>query len=157
MAKYVTRKIINRYQKVMQQVNTDLGRTVYIYVQTGPNPEITPWDSGTNEPVNPQDWPDRDNWYTYTEYRIENVSIIWGNDSALYLPGGVYDPYECELTVRLSDVLIDKADVNGRTYFDIMDYALVDGQKCVKQSVNTKMGLKDLYMGTIVLTSKIDE
>ena len=155
MPKYVTRKTIRKYQEVMQQVNKDLGRTVYLYTKTGHNPLI-PWDSGADSPISPQDWPDENDWWAYSEQRIDNVNIIWGEEKMNYFVGGSFDPDECDLTVRLTDVLVNESEPNGDTYFDLMDYCIVDGIRCIKKSVITRMGLKDLYMCMVTVTRKLE-
>lgn len=159
MAKYVTRKIIRRYQEVMEQVNKDLGRTVYLYIKGAPNPAIL-WDSGSDGPVAPQDWPDETLWWTWAEKRIAAVSIIWGDEMSMFFPGGRFEPDECEITVKLKNVLVDESNTEGETYFDQMEYCIVDGVRCIKKSVVTKMGLgnkaQDLYMCKATVTRKLE-
>jgi hypothetical protein len=155
MGKYVTRKEKNIYKTVIQQVNKDLGRTVLLYIRSGHN-EAIPWDTVTDEPESPEEYPDSTAWYTYTEKRIENVGIIWGDQMSRYYSAGRFEPHECELTVRLEDVLIDKSDPESATYFDQMEYCIVDGKRCVKKSVVTKMGLQELYMCKVTVTSKLE-
>jgi len=153
---YVPRSVIKTYQEVMDQVNKDLGRSITIYMRGDHDPDIV-WDSGANCPVNPQDYPDEDEWWEWTTHTINNVSTIWGDEMSQFFPAGRFEPHECELTVNLSTVLIDPSDVNSDTYFDTMAYCIVDGKKCVKNSVVTKMGLKDLYMCKVTVTSKLTD
>jgi hypothetical protein len=153
--KRISNRIINTFQEVMDSVITDLGRTITIYVRNGHNPDI-PWDTVRDEPLDTSTSPDQDDWYIYDVYSIQKASIIWDIQRSSFYSIGRFDPQGCEVTCLLSDVLIDKTDINGETLFDTMEYCMIDGNKMVKDSVVAKSGLRDLYLCTVHMTARVE-
>lgn len=150
MGKYVTDRIVKIYQDIITDVRKDLGKTIYIYYQTGTatTSDSSGWDPINEEPVNPS----ATTTYAESIKTINNVTVRWGlTDEWIRLPGGALEPKQCRLSMKLADVLIDSSNLDGDTYFHNCRKVVVDGIDCQVKSIIAKTGLRDRFNCRVIV------
>lgn len=152
---YVTNKVNNTYKDIIWKLFQDMGRDIIIYVRSGHNDAI-PWDDVTDTPQDHSVYSDESAWYTYDSYTISKAVVLYPSDMMIVFSAGAFDANDVSIMCRLTDVLVDKNDPEGQTYFDLegLSHVEVDGNDYVKKGVSRKLGLTDLYTYDVTLTRK---
>ena len=159
---YITDAVNIAYKDSLKYLFSDMGVTITIYVNAGRNPAIPleDWDVEGDQPLDYTEYPDKDDWYTFTEYSILNVVAIYPSNEMIMFSAGAFSAQDVILYCKLEDILVDPASQNGSTYFDLDDlaYVNVDGYDYIKKGVTKKMGLRgaDKYVCEILLTRKTE-
>jgi hypothetical protein len=153
LATYITPEIDRTFQKVLTRLRQDKGRTIVIKYQSAVPTEADSgaWDPINNEPVDPSASPD----YTdgTEDVSVHNVIIHYGPEDNPYLhtTGGRLDQAEARLSMKLEDVLVDKTDKNGLTYFDGAREVIVDGKTYHVKGKPIPTGLGELFSLVVIV------
>ncbi len=166
----VDNKTINTYKEVMKQLRKDLGRTITIYcppttatcnnciydTRTKTSSGVYKPDTGTqlfSEGALCPVCSGHGKIETAVTKVISHATIRWLDNRDRYFyeeKMGQFQPGWVRIQCTLSEVLKDKSNVNGLTYFDEAVKVTVDGEDCRVKSV-TKSGLKDLFTCRVMM------
>ena len=124
---------------------------VYYYLDTGTDCPSCVYDPINKESVNP-DCPECGGIGKIIDELKKTIdaTVGWRGISDEYervrIPGGTLNQGDAVISCKLTDALINSADLTSATYFDIANYIMVNSRKCVLMTTPHRYGLAgDLY------------
>lgn len=153
--------LIRRYKRALNKAADMLNVEITVYYTTGEKITCSSctWDPVNKESTDPNCVECNGNFY-YDEILSKNIDAMVSRVGVslqfipLQLMGGQIDHNDVFIASKLTDVLIDPADVSGSTIFEQCKYILLNGDRVIKKTTPLKYGpagylYRCAFIGTI--------